>query len=251
MRATDFGVQSYCFRNVADNREVARMVREIGLDKIEVCGVHADFSDPAGFGEVVNIYRDAGVSVISIGVQTCLGQPEEERWFECAAVAGARHMSVHLQVGSYAKALPILQAWSRQYGLKLGLHTHGGYMFGGSPDVVRHLLELGGPELGLCIDTAWVMQIGPARGNPVQWAKDFAGQIHGVHYKDFHFERDGQWQDVVVGEGNLKLPEFVAALEAGGFDGMAVIEYEGDLENPLPSLKRCVERMRTLTGSLT
>lgn len=157
-------------------------------------------------------------------------------------------MSVHLRVESYAAALPRLREWSRQYGVRLGLHTHGGYMFGGSPDVARHLLEQGGPELGLCIDTAWVMQIGPGQGNPVQWARDFAGRIHGVHYKDFVFEPNAQWRDVVVGEGNLKLPEFVAELEAGGFDGMAVIEYEADPDNPVPALERCVRRMRELAG---
>ncbi len=248
MKATDFGVQSYCFRHFKENAQVARMVREIGLDKIELCGVHADLGDPAAFGEVVKIYREEGVSVISIGVQTCQGRPEEERWFESVQVAGAAHMSIHLTPAHYVAAIAKIRAWSRQYGVKLGLHTHGGYMFGGSPDVAKLVLELGGPEVGLCIDTAWVMQIGPRRGNPVQWAKDFAGQIHGVHYKDFVFDRSGQWEDVVVGDGNLPLAEFVQALEVGGFDGMAVIEYEADVENPVPALKRCVERMRELTG---
>lgn len=249
MKPTDFGVQSYCFRNFAENREVARMVRELGLDKVEICGVHADFSDPAGFREVVATYEDAGVRIISIGVQTCEGRPEEERWFECAASAGARHMSIHLKVESHRMALPWLRVWSRQYGVRLGLHNHGGYLFGGSPDVVGHLLELGGPELGLCLDTAWVMQLGPAHGDPVRWAKDFAGRISGVHYKDFVFQPDGQWQDAVVGEGNLRLPEFVGALEAGGFDGMAVIEYEADIDNPVPALGHCVKKLRELGGS--
>ena len=117
-------------------------------------------------------------------------------------------------------------------------------MFGGQPDVIDYLLSLGGPEVGLCIDTAWAMQIGPARGNPVEWAKKYSGQIHGTHLKDFTFGSNGQWKDTVVGTGNLDLPAYVAALQAGGFDGMAVIEYEGDPENPEPALKRCVEAMR-------
>jgi len=247
MKPTDFGVQSFCFRHFKENPQVAKMVREIGLDKIELCGIHADFNDPAAFKEVVDIYRNEGVSVISIGVQTCQGKADEEKWFECVAAADAKHMSIHLKVDNYMAAIPKLRAWSRQYDVKLGLHTHGGYMFGGSPDVCQHVVGLGGPEIGLCIDTAWVMQIGPRRGVPVQWAKDFAGHIHGVHYKDFLFDKNAQWEDVVVGEGNLPLADFVKELEAGGFDGMAVIEYEADVENPVPALKRCVERMRELT----
>jgi len=69
-----------------------------------------------------------------------------------------------------------------------------------------------------------------------------------VHFKDFVFERNGQWKDVVVGTGNLKLKAFADALQAGGFDGMAVIEYEADPENPVPALTECVKSMRVVLG---
>ena len=105
-------------------------------------------------------------------------------------------------------------------------------------------MGLGGPEIGLCIDTAWAMQIGPHDGNPLKWAERFSGRIYGTHLKDFTFASNGQWKDVVVGTGNLDLPGYVQALQAGGFNGMAVIEYEGDVENPEPSLKGCVEAVR-------
>jgi len=49
---------------------------------------------------------------------------------------------------------------------------------------------------------------------------------------------------VVVGTGNLDLPGFVKALEETGFDGMAVIEYEADADNPVPALTECVKAMR-------
>ena len=46
----------------------------------------------------------------------------------------------------------------------------------------------------------------------------------------------------------MDLKGFVDGLEAGGFDGMAVIEYEADPEDPVPALKGCVEAMRALVG---
>jgi len=243
-----FGVQSYCFRHFKDNTVVAEKVRGIGLDRIELCGVHADFNDPKAFGDVVSIYRQAGVSVISIGVQTFNGDDGERAWFESAAAAGARYISAHFRIDTFLKAIPKVRQWSREFGIRVGIHCHGGYMFGGQVDVLEYLLSLGGPEIGLCIDTAWCMQIGPHLGKPVEWAKRFAGRIYGIHYKDFVFEGNGQWRDVVVGEGNLDLPAFVAALDEGGFDGMAVIEYEADVENPDPALRNCVESMRKLVG---
>lgn len=129
--------------------------------------------------------------------------------------------------------------------MRIGIHCHGGYMFGGSPDVIRHLLDLGGERIGVNIDTAWCMQVGPGHGDPVKWVRErFPGRIYGVHYKDFVFDRNGKWNDVVVGTGNLDLPAFVKALDETGFDGMAVIEYEADPENPVPALTECVQRMR-------
>ncbi len=244
MSNIQFGVQSYCFRHFKNNATVATKVRGIGLDQIELCGVHADFDQPAAFPAIVDIYRNEGVSIVSLGVQTFTGRDSEKAWFECAAAAGARHISAHLKIDSYISAIPKIRAWSREFGIRVGLHCHGGYMFGGSPDVLHHLIALGGPEIGLCIDTAWAMQIGPHAGNPVKWAEQFVGHIYGIHFKDFIFEPNGGWKDVIVGTGNLDLPAFARALTSGGFDGMAVIEYEADVEAPDAALQRCVQSMR-------
>lgn len=242
--ARDFGVQSYCFRTVKENVDVARKVRQIGVDKLELCGVHADFSKPDAFKDVVKTYRDAGVSIVSLGVQTFVGADSERNWFECAKLAGAKHISAHFRIDSHQQAVPKTAQLAEEYGIRVGIHLHGGYTFGGSADVIEYLLKLGGPRIGLNIDTAWCMQIGPQAGNPVKWVEKFAGRIYGVHYKDFTFDKNAQWHDVVVGTGNLDLPAFVAALEKANFDGMAVIEYEADPENPVPALTECVNKMR-------
>jgi sugar phosphate isomerase/epimerase len=245
-KALDFGVQSWCFRESKTNPEVAKKVREIGVDKVELCAVHADFNQPGAFKDVVKIYQDAGVSIISLGVETFVGDPKERNTFECAKLAGAKHISIHFRVDTFPKAIEQTVKLCEEYGIRTGIHCHGGYMFGGQPDVLEHLMKLGAPNVGVCIDTAWCMQIGPHRGNPVEWAKKYAGQIYGLHYKDFTFAPNGQWTDVVVGEGTLDLPAFVKELDHGNFDGMAVIEYEREPENPVPALTNCVKAMRAM-----
>ena len=104
--AMNFGVQSYCFRNFKDNQEVAQLVKKIGVSSIELCGVHANFEDPTGFRDIVKIYRDAGVDIVSIGVQTFSGEAKERKWFVCAAAAGARHISAHFRIDSFQTAVP-------------------------------------------------------------------------------------------------------------------------------------------------
>ena len=243
----DFGVQSWCFRHFKDNATVAEKAKAIGVDAVELCGVHADFEDPQAFKEVTKTYRDAGVRIVSIGVQTFNGTDAEKKWFECASLAGAKHISAHFKVDTFHTAVPKTAALAQEHGLRIGIHCHGGYQFGGSTDTLDHLIKLGDGQIGVCIDTAWCMQIGPGRGNPVEWVKHFGDKVFGVHYKDFTFEPNAQWNDVVVGTGNLDLPAFVHALDEAGFQGMAVLEYEADVENPVPALTQCVEKMRALT----
>ena len=241
----EFGVQSYCFRNFRDNEDVARKVREIGVNQIEICGAHGNFHDLASWKDVVKIYQDAGISIVSIGVETLVGDPKERDLFECVAAAGAKHISAHFKVDTFTAAIPKAQKLSDEFGVRIGIHCHGGYSFGGQPEVLDHLTKLGAPQVGVCIDTAWCMQIWPGPGNPVEWVKRYSGRIFGIHFKDFVFGKDAQWIDTVVGEGNLKLTAFAEALKADGFAGMAVIEYEADPQDPVPALKRCVEAMRT------
>ena len=49
---------------------------------------------------------------------------------------------------------------------------------------------------------------------------------------------------VVVGTGNLKLKEFLAIVNKNGFKGSCVLEYEGDVDNPVPALVKCVEAVK-------
>jgi len=238
------GVQSYCFRNFKDNASVASKVREIGLERVEVCRVHADFHDTKSWKEAVRVYQDHGISIVSIGVETFDGESRDEAIFESAKAAGASHISCHFKVGTYAKAIAQVRSWSESYGIEVGIHSHGGYMFGGSPDVMDHLIALGSPQIGLCMDTAWVMQIGPRQGDPIEWTRRYAKSLKAIHFKDFTFDRNGQWRDTVVGEGTLDLPKLLSELDAIHFSGVSILEYEADPENPVPALTECVDRMR-------
>ncbi len=173
----EFGVQSFCFRHFKDNDVVAQKVKDIGLDTIEVCGVHADFDDPDKHDEVIESYRNAGVDIISIGVQNFTGRSVERQWFEFARKAGAGYISAHFTVDTFQDAVPATAALADEFDIRIGLHCHGGYMFGGQPAVIDHLLKIGGPRIGLNIDTAWCMQIGPGIGKPIEWSSARAALI--------------------------------------------------------------------------
>ena len=64
-----------------------------------------------------------------------------------------------------------------------------------------------------------------------------------MHLKDFVYTRDREPVDVVIGTGILDLPALVTALGEAGFNGVPIIEYEGDVNNPVPALTDCVKEI--------
>lgn len=239
----DFAVQSFCFRTIKDNAAVADAVKQIGLDKIEVCAVHADFKDPAAFEGVYKTYTDAGVKIISIGVETLTGNEADDRArFECAKIAGLDHISVHFQPDTFDVAHPLAQELAEEYGVRVGIHNHGGYHWLGNMEMLKHVFTQVGDRIGLCLDTAWALT---ARMDPVKAVETFGERLFAVHMKDFIFESPtGKHQDVVVGTGNLDLPGLVAACDQVGFNGHPILEYEGAPDSPVPTLKKCVEAIK-------
>ena len=242
----DFAVQSYCFRAIKDHAAVAEAVRRIGLSAIELCRAHDPFDDPAAFEKVVAIYRDAGVRVPSLGVETLTGDAEaERRRFECARVAGCGHMSISFNPDTFSRAHTVAHELAEQFDMKLGIHNHGGRHWLGSTQMLAHVLAQTGPRIGLCLDTAWALDAGE---DAVKMIERFADRLTAIHLKDFLFEPTRQPRDVVVGTGALDLPALVAMAKKIDFNGLTVLEYEGDVDDPIPALDHCVKAIRNDLG---
>jgi sugar phosphate isomerase/epimerase len=215
----------------------------VGLTRIELCGAHVNFGDTDAHGEVIRTYADAGVTIASIGVET-MGDDEAEnrKRFEFARAAGCDHISINFSPEAFDAAHPIVQRLAEEYGLRCGIHNHGGYHWLGSTQALHYVFSKVGDRIGLCLDTAWALN---ARQDPVKMVETFGHRLFAVHFKDFVFHHpDGRHEDVVVGTGNLDLPALLAAMEDVGFDGEAISEYEGDVDNPVPSVKQCVQAIR-------
>ncbi len=237
--AKDLAIQSYCFRGFKDNVKVAEMVKECGATSIEVCGVHADFNDESTFDGVIKTYADAGVAIVSIGCENISDDEAAARKrFEFCKASGARYMSVGFSPATVPAAYRVAEELCDEYGVKLGIHNHGGRDWLGNSTMLRHTFGQTNDSIGLCLDTAWALD---SREDPVKMADEFAARLYGLHFKDFVFDKARTPEDVVIGTGNLDLPGLMASLKSGGFDGYAVIEYEGDVDNPVPALTECVD----------
>ena len=82
--------------------------------------------------------------------------------------------------------------------------------------------------------------------NPVEMAEKFIDRLVGVHVKDFIYDPKREPSDVIIGTGILDLPKFMGVLKSANFSGPLVIEYEGDVQNPVPALSECVKKLQAL-----
>ena len=237
-------VQSFCFRHFKDNAVVADSVNAIGLSGIELCGVHVDFTEESTFDSVIETYRKADVQIIGIGVQSFQNRPADERkFFEFARRAGVHVISADFSINCVPDAYRSAEKLADEFDIQLAVHNHGGRHWLGSATSLSHVFEQTSDRIGLMLDTAWALDSGE---DPLAMAEQFGNRMYGVHVKDFVFDQARKPADVVVGRGNLDLPGLVRILQAIDFQGATILEYEGDIENPVPALTQCVQEIRNV-----
>ncbi len=149
MNINQLGVQSYCFRHFKDNARVAELVRECGLNKIELCAVHVDFKAPDTFGAVIETYRAANVEIVSVGVQRIVGDDVERNFFEFAQQAAAKFMSVTFGIASVPQSYRAAEKLAQEFDMKLAIHNHGGTDWLGSAAALEHAFNLTNERIGL------------------------------------------------------------------------------------------------------
>lgn len=234
------GIQSYCFRNFKDNKKVIELLKECKLSKIELYGgAHINFSDVEQFKDVISLYGENGIDIFSIGV--CLfrnNEPEERKLFEFAKLAGAKVISADFDINTVPESYRTAEKLADEYDINLAIHNHGGRHWLGSAAMLNYVFKNTTERIGLCLDTAWALDSGE---DPLEMAEKFKDRLYSIHLKDFVFDKVRKPEDVIIGEGNLKLKELLIKLRENKFDGPAIIEYEGDADNPLPAIKECIE----------
>ena len=235
------GVQSWCFRHFKNGDEIAR-IKECGVSTVELSHCHVDVSNEASVESAIARYKAAGLKIVSLGVQGIANDREkEEKSFRLLQRVGAKFMSVDFRGPVIAECAASGQRLADQYGIRLAIHNHGRSHRLGSSWMLQEVFDQTGPQIGLCLDTAWALDAGE---DPIKMVERFGSRLYGVHFKDFVFDRAGKPQDVVTGTGNLDLVLLRDALRKVNFNGFAVIEYEGDVENPVPAVKKCVQAIR-------
>lgn len=234
------GIQSWCFRGCKTPEAIIAALRACQVDHLEICGVHVDIQ--GDYQPVLRAYRNAGIRLSGYGVQH---MPKDETLcraaFEFAVDAGIPVISAHVEL----EAIDLIEGLCVEYGCRVAHHNHGRKHPLGSVAMLDELFRRSSTNIGLCLDTAWMLDSGE---DPVAVARKYAARLYGMHLKDFVFDRAGKPSDVIVGTGNLDLTAMAKLLREIDYQGYLTVEYEGDENHPVPALQRCVADVRQALG---
>lgn len=239
-------IQSWCFRHFKAVPDFITQLKATGVNATELCGLHANFNDASTYAESKKTFAQDGVTIAAIGVETMTGDPAKDKpKFEFCRALGIPNMSIHFApelMDANFQGLKNVDALAEQYGIKIGIHNHGGYDWLGTDRILRYIFDRT-KHVGLHMDTAWAID---AKQDPSKWAELFKNRLTGIHVKDFLYSEKREPRDVIIGTGILDLPKLMSTLNSINFSGPIVIEYELDETNPVPALKECVAKLRAL-----
>lgn len=235
----DIAIQSYSLRGFKENQQVIEALKELKVNKIELCGVHIDFMNESKHDEVIELYKKNGIDIIAIGVNGFSdNEVNERKYCNFLKKAGAKIMSIDFDINKLPGCLKTGEKLANEYNIYLAIHNHGGRHWLGSSTAIEYILSQTGNRIGLCLDTAWALDSGE---DPLVMAEKFRERLYSLHIKDFIFDRAGKPEDTIPGKGNLKLKELMKIVGNNSKTQAVIVEYEGDVNNPIPALKECVE----------
>jgi sugar phosphate isomerase/epimerase len=128
-----------------------------------------------------------------------------------------------------------------EYGTKIAIHNHGPKSRYETIEDVMAVLRAHA-HISACVD---IGHFARSKVDPIEAIRTIGRRAIAVHVKDI----DASGENVVVGQGTIDIPGVFAALKATGFDGLLVLEYEGDFDDMprrLEGMRKSLVAMRAL-----
>lgn len=230
------GLETYCFHDV-DLDTTLKHVRSLGLRYLELHDGHLPrTASPEQIARAQKALSGAGITATAIYIHDAFTEDEAvaRPIFEFAKKMGFHYING----GPKREALPLLNRLVSEHGVQIALHNHGpGARYETLEDVTSALEAY--PRLTPCID---IGHFARSRVDPVRATRALGARAVAIHIKDV----DAKGENTVVGEGTIDMPGVFAALRESRFDGLLVLEYEGDFDN----MEKRLAGMRTSLANM-
>ena len=240
------GLASYTFRNFSRAQMIAWM-KQLDLSALNAKDVKDHLpADPAGEAAALAAYKAAGIALHAAGaLYLDKGTDADIRSkFEYCKRA---NIPVMVAGDPTPDSLPRLEAFVKQYDIRLAIHNHGpeDKLFQSPLDVLKAISTLD-RRIGCCIDVGHTARA----GSDVVAAIHAAGpRLFNVHMKDLTDFRSKESQ-VAVGSGLMPVRAIFQALIDIHYPGFVDLEYEVHPDDPMPGVIASFAYMRGVIAGM-
>lgn len=223
------GMAGYTFREFSVEQTI-EMMKKIGVTFLSLKDFHMPMnSTKQQIDSVINKFKNAGITVYTVGVVYMKTKEAVDQAFEYAKMAGVRMI-----VGAPEyELLPYVEKKVKEYDFRLAIHNHGpdNPLFPNATDIWDHVKNLD-QRMGICIDIGHTMRDG---ADPAADIIKYGKRIYDVHIKDVT-KSTKEGETVEIGRGIIDIPGVISALRKINYSGKCSLEYEKDMKDPLAGI---------------
>lgn len=223
------GVAGYTFAQFKPEQAIAMMQRA-NIRHISMKDIHLPLrSSPEQIAAVLARFRDADINVYAVGVIYMKTRQAVEEAFAYAKRAG-----VPMIVGvPTPELLDYAEQQVKQHNIRLAIHNHGpeDALYPGPRNAWEHI-KTRDARIGLCIDIGHATRAGE---DPAKAVLAYKERVFDLHLKDVT-AASKEGKPTEIGRGVINFASFVQALDKVRYKGICSIEYEKDMNDPLPGI---------------
>ncbi len=234
-----------------DFTEVLKFVKEIGGETIELCTVKGAHNETLNLdterSALLKKIKSYGLSITSVAgyndftfaTDSELNKQVERLEWYCKLAADLQVGIVRVMSGEPRPDLTkeemvtnIIRGFksavkmAKKYNVILALENHG-HLVNDAPTLVKIVQAVADDHLRLTLDTGNFCWAGHSLEETHRYFKQVAPYVANVHLKDLVFTNPKEVQFVPLGQGELNLKRVIEELNAVGYNGALLCEYEG------------------------
>jgi inosose dehydratase len=238
------GLASYTFNKLPVDAAI-QGIRRVGVNYVSIKEAHLPLKSTAPERKAAaQKFRDAGITPLSCGVINMTDDESQLRnAFEYASDAGIPTIVCK----PTHQSLPVLDTLVKEFGLRLAIHNHGPEdKVWPSPLDVWGAIQKYDERIGVCVDVGHTARCGV---NPVEALRTCSRRLYDVHIKDLS-SKEGTSRPVEVGRGVLDIRGMLKALLDIGYVYHVGLEYEKDMNDPIPGVAESFGYIRGTLASM-
>jgi inosose dehydratase len=227
------GMAGYTFLKCSVEQTI-QIMKRININYLSLKDFHMPMnSTQEQITAVIDKFKAAGIKVYTVGVVYMKSQEAVDQAFAYAKMAG-----VDMIVGApNYEFLPYVEKKVKEYNIRLAIHNHGpdNPLYPNATDIWNHIKDLDA-RIGICIDIGHTERDGQDLSVDIE---RYAKRIFDVHTKDVN-KAAKEGQTVEMGRGIIDIPKFVTALRKIKYSGKCSLEFEKDVNDPLPGIAESI-----------